>query len=104
MTARPGSLPHPVAALASLAALAVAAGVAAAGSAVLPAEPTADTRLHRAHIAAASAHLRLLEAGVARTWLEEAPPAPRHWEWRFLAGGYLVLETAPIDPGRRRRP
>ena len=84
--------------------LAVATGIAAAAP---------DDRLYRAHIAAAAANLRLQETGAARSWLDEAPVASRHWEWRYLDAASdlsrATLTGATVKPkrnayrGRRRK-
>jgi WD40 repeat protein len=43
-----------------------------------------DAALYRASIAAADATLRLHDTRAAKRWLNEAPPALRGFEWRYL--------------------
>lgn len=66
---------------------------------------------YRAHIAAAQALLELNEAGRAREWTDNAPPAHRGWEWRHLrqqldasldtvatdSAGFMSVSVAPDD-------
>ena len=65
-------------------------------------------RLYLAATAAAEASLRLHETAAARRWLDEAPPAHRGWEWRYLSapGGPILRPRGRTRsrPGRRREP
>lgn len=60
--------------------------LAAYWGAAMPALAGDDARLYRAAIAAADATLRLHDTKAAKRWLDEAPPAMRGFEWRYLKG------------------
>lgn len=53
-------------------------------AACLTAQVDPAAELYSARIAAAHAHSRLGEAGLARAWLDRVPAAERAWEWRYL--------------------
>jgi streptogramin lyase len=69
--------------VASFLVLAIVTPALSTAEALRPAD--AERSSYLAHVAAASASLRLAETAEARRWLEGAPSAHRGWEWRHLA-------------------
>lgn len=60
----------------------------------------AERRLYQAAMAAAELSLRLHEIDRVEYWLEQAPPAQRGWEWRYLRSqADQTTETFAIDRG-----